>query len=69
VATPFRSAPSVPGRARRLTTYSGHRAGFSSWWLHAKVLWTRNGRTSGAVNGEPHSLFDGGTAFNVYLEP
>ena len=53
----------------RLTTYSGHRAGLRSWWLHAKVLWTRNGRTNGAVNGEPHSLFDGGTAFNVYLEP
>jgi hypothetical protein len=53
----------------RLTTYSGHRAGFSSWWLHAKVLWTRNGLISGAVNARPHSLFDGGTAFNDYLQP
>jgi hypothetical protein len=53
----------------RLTTYSGHRAGFISWWVRAKVKWTRNGRTNGAINGEPHNLFDGGTAFNVYLEP
>jgi hypothetical protein len=68
------SAPPVPVHLARfsgvrLTTYSGHRAGFTSWWLHARVKWTRNGQTDGAVNSEPHSLFDGGTAFNVYLEP
>jgi hypothetical protein len=53
----------------RLTTYSGHRAGFTSWWVHAKMKWTRNGHTDGAVNSEPHNLFNGGTEFNDYLEP
>jgi hypothetical protein len=70
---PYNAPPSpvhlVKFSGIRLTTYSGHRAGLRSWWLHAKVLWTRNGSISGAVNARPHSLFDGGTAFNVYLEP
>jgi hypothetical protein len=46
-----------------LTTYSGHRAGFTSWWApRATVNSTRNGHTDGAVDSEPRNLFDGGTA-------
>lgn len=30
----------------RLTSYSGHRAGLSSWWTHSKIEWTRNGKTN-----------------------
>jgi hypothetical protein len=54
----------------RVTDYSGQRGGFSSaHWDHAKVNWTRNGKTSGAVDGHPRDLFSSGTAFNIYLQP
>jgi hypothetical protein len=70
---PYSAPPSPVHLAKfsgtRLTTYSGHRAGFRSWWVHAKVKWTRNGHIGGAVNGKPRDLFDAGTAFNVYLQP
>jgi hypothetical protein len=54
----------------RVTDYSAQRGGFSSpHWDHAKVNWTRNGKTTGAVDGHPRDLFSAGTAFNIYLEP
>ena len=52
-----------------ITTYSGHRTGLRSWWEHARAYWTRNGKSTGTINAEPHDLLDGGTAFNAYLEP
>jgi hypothetical protein len=54
----------------RVTDYAGQRGGFSSpHWDHAKVNWTRNGKTTGAVDGHPRDLFSAGTAFNIYLQP
>ena len=53
----------------RLTSYSGHRAGFSSWWTHSRIEWTRNGKLTGAVNAKALGLFSSGTAFSVDLEP
>ena len=53
----------------RLTSYSGHRAGLSSWWTHSKIEWTRNGKTTGAVNAKASNLSASGTAFRVSLEP
>jgi hypothetical protein len=53
----------------RLTTYSGHRAGVSSWWTHSKIEWTRNGKTTGAVNAKASNLSGTGTVFSVSLEP
>ncbi|MEP7026045.1 MAG: hypothetical protein ABJB47_20045 [Actinomycetota bacterium] len=69
------SAPSDPVRlvkfsGIRVTDYSGQRAGFSSaHWDRAKVIWTRNGKNTGAIDGQPRNLFSTGTAFNVFLHP
>ena len=52
-----------------LTTYSGHRSGLSSWWTHSKIEWTRNGKTTGAVNATASNLSSGGTVFRVNLQP
>jgi hypothetical protein len=52
-----------------LTTYSGHKAGLSSWWTDSKIEWTRNGKTTGAVNATASNLSSGGTAFRVTLQP
>ncbi len=53
----------------RLTSYSGHRAGLSSWWTHSKIEWTRNSKTTGAVNAKATNLSGGGTTFSVSLQP
>jgi hypothetical protein len=53
----------------RLTTYSGHRSGLSSWWTHSKIEWTRNGLLTGAVNAKATNLSSFGTAFSVNLQP
>ncbi|MEP7023020.1 MAG: hypothetical protein ABJB47_04255 [Actinomycetota bacterium] len=53
----------------RLTTYSGHRSGLSSWWTHRNVTMTDTGTLSGDPEVRPHSLFGGGTSFRVYLQP
>lgn len=53
----------------RLTTYSGHRSGLSSWWTHSKIEWTRNGLLSGAVNAKATNLSSSGTVFSVNLQP
>ena len=78
-ADPFHTAPYdapadpvhlVKLRGIRVTDYSGQRGGFSSaHWDHAKVNWTRNGKTTGAVDGHPRDLLRKGTAFNIYLQP
>jgi hypothetical protein len=52
-----------------LTTYSGHRAGISSWWTRSKIEWTRNGLLTGAVNARATNLSSSGTAFSVRLQP
>ena len=33
----------------QLTSSSGHRAGFASWWTHSKVFATSNGTSTGTV--------------------
>jgi hypothetical protein len=53
----------------RLTTYSGHRSGLSSWWTHRKVIMTSTGKSSGVVEVRPHDLTHGGSGFEVFLEP
>jgi hypothetical protein len=53
----------------RLTSYSGHRAGLSSWWTHSKIEWTRNGLLTGAVNAKATNLSSSGTVFSVKLQP
>lgn len=53
----------------RLTTYSGHRSGLSTWWTHSKIEWTRNGKTTGAVNAKASNLSSSGTVFSVSLQP
>jgi hypothetical protein len=53
----------------RLTTYSGHRSGLSTWWTHSKIEWTRNGLTTGAVNAKASNLSSSGTVFSVNLQP
>jgi hypothetical protein len=52
-----------------LTTYSGHRSGFSSWWTHHKVIMTSTGTSTGALEAAPHNLFNFGQNFGVYLKP
>ena len=48
-----------------LTSYSGHRAGLSSWWTrsHLDLVDAAGGATAGAT------LFNGGTAFRTVLTP
>jgi hypothetical protein len=70
----YTSPPETVPMARftgiRLTTFSGHRSGFRTWWTHSKVEWTRNGQLTGAVNAKAVSLSSpNGTAFSVDLEP
>jgi hypothetical protein len=52
-----------------LTSYSGHRDNWSSWWTHAKIIMTRNGLSTGAVNVRPHNLWKNGNRFGVWLQP
>jgi hypothetical protein len=56
-------------RNATLTSYSGHRDGWSSWWTHRKIIMTRNGTSTGAVNVRPHNLRNFGHNFGVWLEP
>jgi hypothetical protein len=52
-----------------LTTYSGGRSSFSSWWTHHKIVATSNGTSTGAVRVKPHNLFNSGANFGVYFQP
>jgi hypothetical protein len=52
-----------------LTTYSGGRSGFSSWWTHHKIVATSNGTSTGTVRVKPHNLFNSGANFGVYFQP
>ncbi len=52
----------------RLTTYSGHRSGLTSWWTHRKVIMTSTGDSSGVVEVRPHDLSHVGSVFQVFLE-
>lgn len=72
--TPWDSAgyTSAPGSAEpylawsgaSLTSYSGHKAGFSSWWTSHRVS-----LVGGAGSEYPGSLAAGGTAFRTFLAP
>jgi hypothetical protein len=51
-----------------LTSYSGHRATFSSWWVSHKIIMTSEGGLSGGiVNAAPGDMTHGGANFGVYL--
>lgn len=52
-----------------LITYSGSVSTFSSWWTRHKILATSNGTSTGTVEVRPHSLWNSGANFGVYLEP
>lgn len=71
-------AYSAPASARLLrnisgvgmTNYIGHAGTLTdSEWLHNRVTWTRNGLSTGAVNGTAGSLVQGGSLFGVVLQP
>jgi len=53
----------------KITTYSGHRSSWASWWTHSKVLMTRNGLPTGAIDVRPHNLWNFGRNFGIFLEP
>ena len=53
----------------RLTSSSGHQAGFASWWTHSKVVATSNGTSAGTVRAQPANLPSGGTSFPVSFLP
>ena len=53
----------------QLTTSTGHRAGFASWWTHSKVIATSNGTSTGTVRAQPANLPSGGTSFPVNFLP
>ena len=56
-------------RNSALTTYSGGRSSFSSWWTHHKIVATSNGTSTGAVRVKPHNLYNSGANFGVYFQP
>jgi hypothetical protein len=57
----------------KATSTSGHTGPFGgdSHWVLRKLIWTRNGQSTGAVNALPSSphTINGGSAYNTYLEP
>jgi hypothetical protein len=57
----------------KATSTSGHTGPFGgdSHWVLRKLIWTRNGLSTGAVNALPSSphTINGGSAYNTYLEP
>jgi hypothetical protein len=82
-ADPFHQPPSHTAPPSQLaitslslakaTSTSGHTGPFGgdSHWVLRKLIWTRNGLSTGAVNAlpsSPHTL-NGGSAYNNYLEP
>jgi hypothetical protein len=56
-------------RNSALTTYSGGRSSFSSWWTHHKIVATSDGTSTGVVRVKPHNLYNSGANFGVYLQP
>ncbi|HTT50966.1 MAG TPA: hypothetical protein VMH35_06185 [Streptosporangiaceae bacterium] len=53
----------------RLTSASGHQAGFASWWTHSKIVATSDGTSAGTVRATPADLPGGGTSFSVSFVP
>jgi hypothetical protein len=63
-AAPSAAKPYLTWSRVGLTSYSGHRAGLNSWWVHSPLELID--AAGGAV---PGSLFNGGTAFHTVLIP
>jgi hypothetical protein len=64
------TAPAKPAKAAAytavLTSYSGHRDGLSSWWVHHNLLAQPPGRGRVAA---PHDLTNGGYGFQTWFAP
>jgi len=67
-AAPASEMHLVTLRHARLTSYSGHRDGWSSWWTHAKVIMTIDGTATSPVHVRPHNLWNSGHNFGVWLD-
>ena len=80
---PFHQPPSYHAPASQVsitgfslvkaTSTAGHTGPFGgdSHWVLRKLIWTRNGQSTGAVNALPSSpaTINGGSSYNTYLEP
>jgi hypothetical protein len=64
LAAPSAAKPYLTWSRVGLTSYSGHRAGLVSWWVHSPL--DLIDAAGGAMAG---SLFNGGTAFHTVLIP
>jgi hypothetical protein len=54
-------------RNAHITSYSGHRAGWISWWTRHKLVMTSNGLSSGVLQAFPGGLWNSGHNFTVRL--